>query len=177
MLSCAGLSTVVVEDYRFENGRLTVVNHFGVVNGNIINIVSEGAVDGTVGLPQDVVDGLVEDQCKEELVGIAGRGAVGRISIEGRGVGQINLFKIAQIHRQIVPSGLVYVIVNILGVHQVDFCQGVGRTITVGIILVEALYPALNVVLGNVEPEANGACIFQSDLLILQAKSYIRILF
>ena len=99
MLSCAGLSTVVVEDYRFENGRLTVVNHFGVVNGNIINIVSEGTVDGTVGLPQDVVDGLVEDQHKEELVGIAGRGAVGRISIEGRGVGQINLFKIAQIHR------------------------------------------------------------------------------
>ena len=168
MLAHIHFDTIVVDNHGLKNGSFTVFYRFRIVYCYIVYVVGERTVDRAVGLPQNIVNGFVENENKEEFIFVTGIWSIGRVSVKGRGVGQINLFKIAQVHGQIMPSGFVYIIVNVFGVHKIDLRQSVGNTIVVGIVLIEALNPALNIVLGNVEPESERACVLKRNLLVFE---------
>ena len=145
-----------------ENGVLSVLNSLGVVNSEVIQIVGVVAVDRAVLCPQHVVDGLMEYNGQEELTLLASHTVAG-IFIILLVCLQRNFTEGTDIHGQVMPAGLVDIVVNILGFHQTDHVVGVKDAVAVGVGLVVSLNPALNVVLRDIEPEANGAGILQCD--------------
>ena len=151
----------LVEVDLIEHGSLAVHDGVGIVNGKAIQIVGHGAVDGAVIHPQGVIDGLVEDDGDEEIA--SGAGGISGIHVPL--IAQQDLLLPAEIHGQVMPAGLVHVVVDVLGGHHVDLGQGVVGTVTVGIVTVEALHPALNVILGDPEPEAESTGVLNDDLL------------
>ena len=90
---------------------------------------------------------------------------------------QCNFFKCADIHRQIVPTGLINIVVNILGFHQADNIFSIKYAISVGVCHVVCLHPTLYVVLRHIKPESKGTCIFKYKCFTVYTKSDPRILF
>ena len=91
--------------------------------------------------------------------------------IELVGILQRNLFKCTDIHGHIMPTGLVDVVIDVLGLHHTDGSQSIIDTITVGIGHVVTLYPALDVIFGHIEPETDSASILQLDGVAIHTKS------
>ena len=118
----------------------------------------------------------MENENKEELVFIADIVTVGRIRVKGRGIRKVYVLIVAEVHLQIVPTGFIHVVINVLRIHQVYFSKCIGHSVAVCIIFVEALYPALDIVFRNVKPEAERTCVFKGYLPVLQTKANVRIL-
>ena len=162
----------LVEEDLIEHRSLAVHDSVGIVNGEAIQIVGHGAVDGTVVHPQGVVDGLVEDDGDEEITG----GTRGVVGVYVPLVTQQHLFLIAEVHGQVMPARLVHVVVDVLGGHHVDLGQRVVGAVAVGIVAVEALHPALDVILGDPEPEAKRTGVLNEDLLGGNTKTDVSVL-
>ena len=157
-----------------EDGVLSVVNGVGVIHGEAVHVVGVGTVDGTVGLPQDVVLGSVGDDGDEELTllsQLTGGLTVSVLLVELVGVLQSHLLEGGDVHGHIMPAGLIDVVVDVLGLHHADGSQRVIGTVTVGVGHVVTLHPALDVVLGNVKPETDSAGVLQLDGLAVHAQT------
>ena len=153
---------------------LSVVNGFGVVHGEAVQIVGVGTVDGTVGLPQDVVLGSVGNDSQEELAlfsSLTSCLSVSILQVELVGILQRDLFKGTDIHGQVMPAGLVDVVVNILGFHHADGCQSIIGAVAVGVSHIVTLDPALDIVLRDIQPEAHGTGIFKNQCFTVNTQS------
>ena len=157
-----------------EDGILSVVNGVGVIHGEAVHVVGVGTVDGTVGLPQEVVLGSVGDDGDEELTllgGLTGGLTVSVLLVELVGILQSHLLEGGDVHGHIMPAGLVDVVVDVLGLHHADGSQSVVGAVAVGIGHVVTLHPALDVILGNIEPETDAAGVLQLDGLAVHAQT------
>ena len=117
----------------------------------------------------------MENKREEEFARLAGHTVGGvlivlLISLKGY------LAELADIHREIVPAGFIYVIINVFGLHNANDIIGIEYTVTVRVGLIVPLYPALNIVLGNIEPEANSLCVFKNYCISVNAESYPSVL-
>ena len=153
-----------------KDGVLSVVHGVGVVNGEVIQVVGVVTVDGAVGCPQHIVDGLVEYDSQEELTLLTGHTVAGILVVLGSGL-QSDLGEGGDVHGQVMPAGFVDVVVDVLGFHHTDDVLGVEYAVAVGVGHVVTLYPALDVVLGYVEPEADRTGVLQNDGITVHAQT------
>ena len=153
-----------------DNRILSVVHGFGIVHGEVIQIVGVITIDGAVLLPQLVVDGLVEDNRQEELAGFTGH-AVGGVNIVLLVSLQGDLGERTDVHGQVMPAGFVDVIVYVLRLHHADNVIRIEDTVAIGVSLIMTLHPALDVILGNIEPEANGTGVFKDECLSVHTQT------
>ena len=70
-----------------------------------------------------------------------------------------------------MPAGFIDIVINILGFHYADNVIGIKDTVAIGVGLIVPLYPTLNIILGNIEPEAYSLGIFKHDCVTINAKS------
>ena len=157
-----------------DDGILSVIHSVGVIHGEAVHVVGVGTVDGTVGLPQEVILGSVGDDGDKELAllgGLTGGLTVSILHVELVGILQSHLFEGGDVHGHIMPAGLVNVVVDVLGLHHADGSQRVIGTVTVGVGHVVTLHPALDVVLGNIEPETDSAGVLQLNGLAVHAQT------
>ena len=158
-----------------ENRIFSVLDSIGIVYSKVVKIIGVVPVDGTVFLPELVVDALVEHDCKEKFSCFAGH-AVRRIQVVFFIRLHGNLIECADIHRKIMPAGFVNVVINIFGFHDTYYIIRIKYTISIGVGLIVPLYPALNIIFGYIEPETDSACVFKFDCIAC-AKSDPSILF
>ena len=153
-----------------KDGIFSVVNCLGVVYRKAIKVVGVGTVDGTVFRPQNIVFGSVCNDRDEELTLLISL-AVAVLKIKLVGILQCDLLKSADVHGHIIPAGLVDIVVYILGFHHADGSHGIINTVSVGVGHIVTLHPALDVILGHVEPETDSASIFKDDCITINTKS------
>ena len=159
-----------------KNGIFSIVNRLGIVNGKVINVVCVVTIDRTVFRPQHVIGSLVENKCKEEFTLFTGH-TIFRIFVILLCSLQSNFFEITDIHRKIMPSRFVNVVIHIFGLHDTNDIFCIEYTVTIGVCHIVHLYPTLNVILRHVEPEAHSACIFKCNSFTINTKSEPCILF
>ena len=153
-----------------ENGVFSVFNRIGIVNGKVIDIVGIVTVDGAVRLPKHIVNTLMENESQEEFARFAGH-AVGGILVVPPVSRKHDLGELTYVRGDIMPTGFIDVIVNILGLHQADDVIGIKDAVSVGVCLVVELYPALDIILGNIEPETDSLCVFKRDRLAVNTET------
>ncbi len=112
----------------------------------------------------------MENKCEEEFTGFTFH-SVTWILVILLVSSKHNFLECADVHRQIMPTGLVDIIINILGFHYTYYVICIKHTVIVKIGLVVHLYPTLNVVLWNVEPETNSFCIFKNKSIAVNTES------
>ena len=112
----------------------------------------------------------MEYDSKEEVALFAGHAVGGILVILLIGSKQ-DFGELTYVRREIMPAGFVDIVVNVFGFHQADHVVGVKNTVSVGVRLIVQLYPALDVILGNVEPEADALCVFKRDRLTVNTET------
>ena len=161
---------LAVEGDLADDGILTVLHSLGIIHGEVVQIVGVAAVDGAVLLPQLVVDGLVEHQSQEELALLTGHAVGGILIVLLIGL-QRHFLEGTDVHGQVMPAGLVDVVVDVLGLHHADHIVGIENAVAVGVGLIVALDPALDVVLRDIQPEAHTAGVLQNQCLAVHAQT------
>ena len=114
------------------------------------------------------------DDGDEELAllgGLTGGLTVSVLLVELVGILQSHLLEGGDVHGHVMPAGLVDVVVDVLGLHHADGSQSVVLAVTVGIGHVVALHPALDVILGHIEPETDAAGVLQLDGLAVHTQT------
>ena len=160
----------VVEIDLIEYGLFSVVYSFRVVDGEVIEVIGERTVDGTVGLPQSVVLGSVENDHQEEL------------AVAAFGLGELsaalesNLLVLAEVDRQIMPAGLVEVMVAGLHGQELDLLvEALEGAVAVSVEIIVHSDVALDVILGNIHPEAEGTRVLEQNRVAVYAQSDVGI--
>ena len=159
-----------IKIYLIKNRIFSILNCIRIIYGEVIQVVCIVTIDRTIFLPEFVVNCLMEYECKEEFSLFTGHSITWILVILLISC-KHNFRKCADIHRQIMPTRLINIIIYIFRFHYTNNIVGIKHTITIRVCFIVHLYPTLNIILRNIKPEAYSLCVFKNKRLAINTHS------